>query len=151
MSQITIFFICAACGIASGVIYEILYCLRAAVRTFFPRCVRSNWAVTFACDVIYLAALAAILLSASHFLNFYALRVYQIAALALGALIYLKSLHIIVAFFVNKVYNKISKKYAQGVLARAERRKAQKNNRRGHSGGRRLDRHSLRRSHLPDS
>ena len=112
MSQIAIFFVCAACGITSGVVYDFFYCLRAAVRAFAPAHKKALWATTLACDMAFFVALAAFFLYVSHVLDFYALRAYMIFALAAGLLIYLKSLHIIVAFSVNKVYNKLYIKFS---------------------------------------
>ena len=86
MSQITIFFICAACGIVSGVFYDFLYAVRTAARVLAPARRKLLWVVTFACDVIYFCILAVIFLVASHIFSFYELRAYMIASLALGAL-----------------------------------------------------------------
>lgn len=108
--QIFIFLVCALCGAASGIIYDILYVTRVIV------CGAESDAYTLkdkiftaACDILYFAVLAAMFLFCSYLFDFYELRLYMLAATAVGALIYLKSLHIILAICVKKAYNRFSK------------------------------------------
>lgn len=109
--QIFIFLVCALCGAASGVIYDIFYIARVIV------CGAESAAYTLkdkiftaVCDILYFVALAAMFLFCSYLFDFYELRLYMLAATAAGALIYLKSLHIILAICIKKVYNKIKTK-----------------------------------------
>ena len=98
--QLYQFLVCASCGIASGVIYDALYCLRTALR---------GRAVTVVCDILFFLLLACGYLFLSLLFGFPDLRPYLLLGLLLGLLLYLKSFHEIVAFFVKKVYNKVTK------------------------------------------
>lgn len=104
MSQTAIFFICAAAGISSGVVYDLLYAVRTFACGGAPSSLFSK-IITVSCDLAYFIALAAIFLGCAYFLDFYELRAYMIVACALGAVLYIKSMHLTVAFLINKVYN----------------------------------------------
>ncbi len=108
MSQITIFFVCAAVGIASGIIYDALYILRTIICGSAPLGALARITV-IACDIIYFVCLAAAFLACAYFLDFYEIRLYMLAACMGGALLYIKSMHVTVAIFINKVYNKHNK------------------------------------------
>lgn len=108
--QIFIFLTCALCGICSGVVYDILYIARA----FVCGIDKSKFTVkdiifTCLCDVIYFAVFAAMFVFISVTFEFYSIRLYMLAGSALGAIIYLKSIHLIIAFCIKKVYNNIAK------------------------------------------
>lgn len=114
--QIFIFLTCALCGVISGVIYDILYIARA----FVCGLNKSKFTVkdkifTCLCDLIYFVAFSAMFIFTSVCFEFYSIRLYMLVGCALGALIYLKSLHLIIAFLVRKVYNKLRKvNFARG-------------------------------------
>lgn len=96
------------CGVASGAVYDFLY----VARVFVCGVNKKKYTVkdkifTAVCDLLYFAALSAMFIFTSVTFGFYSLRLYMLLACALGAIVYLKSLHIIIAFFVNKVYNVI--------------------------------------------
>lgn len=107
--QIFIFLTCMCCGIASGVLYDILYIVRSFVCgvNFFAYTVKDK-IFTAVCDLLYFAALAGAYVFLAVLFGFGAVRLYMLCAVAVGVLLYLKSFHIIVAFFVRKVYNRIT-------------------------------------------
>ena len=90
--QIFIFLTCACCGILSGVVYDVLYIARCAVCGIHKQAYTVKDRIfTAACDILYCL-------------------VYMFIGCVVGALLYLKSFHIFVAFSVKKVYNKITSK-----------------------------------------
>lgn len=96
------------CGVASGTVYDLLY----VARVFVCGINKSKYTVkdkifTCICDILYFIVLAAAFVFVSVCFGFYSLRLYMIAGCALGVIIYLKSLHIIIAFLIKKVYNNI--------------------------------------------
>ena len=108
--QIFIFLTCALCGVCSGVVYDVLYVARA----FVCGLDKSKFTIkdkifTCLCDIIYFAVFAAMFIFTSVTFEFYSIRLYMLAGSALGAIIYLKSIHLIIAFFIRKVYNNIAK------------------------------------------
>ena len=108
--QLFIFLTCVLCGIFSGIVYDVLY----VARSFVCGIDKKKYTVkdkifTFLCDLIYFAAFAAAFVFLSVTFEFYSIRLYMLVGCALGALIYLKSLHLIIAFCVKKVYNKFTK------------------------------------------
>lgn len=114
--QYYIFLICLFCGVASGAVYDVLYVARSIVcgvnRAAFTLKDKIFIAV---CDVIYCLVFAAGFIFVSVMFGFGDLRLYMLIGCALGAFIYLKSFHIIVAFSVNKVYNVIADKRSNGI------------------------------------
>lgn len=108
--QIFIFLICTLCGVAAGLVYDVFYIARvvvcgAEIRAYTVK----DRIFTAVCDVLYFAIFAAMFLFCSYLFDFYAVRLYMLVGAAFGALLYLKSVHIFLAFFVKKVYNKIIK------------------------------------------
>ena len=98
-------------GITSGIVYDFLYAAQIFVcGTDFSRYKIKDKIMTVACDLIYFIVFAAMFVFTSVMFEFYSLRLYMLAGCALGALIYLKSLHIIIAFMLKKVYNSIAKR-----------------------------------------
>ncbi|MDE5789170.1 MAG: spore cortex biosynthesis protein YabQ [Clostridia bacterium] len=114
--QIFIFLTCALCGVISGVVYDILYIARAFVcGPDKAKFTLKDKIFTCICDLIYFIAFSVMFVFTSVCFEFYSLRLYMLIGCALGALIYLKSLHFIIAFLVRRVYNKIRKiKTARG-------------------------------------
>lgn len=104
--QIFISVVCLFCGVLSGVVYDVLYIARCAL------CGIDKSAYTvkdriflIICDLLYCLVFAAGFIFLSVLFGFDGLRFYMLACCALGAIIYLKSFHLIVAFFARKVYN----------------------------------------------
>lgn len=106
-----VFMICLFSGVISGVVYDVL---------FIARCIlcgtdRDNYTVKdkifiAAEDILYCLVFAAGFIFLSVTFGFESFRPYMFIGCVLGALMYLKSFHVIVAFFVNKVYNSIAVK-----------------------------------------
>ncbi|MGN0818281.1 MAG: spore cortex biosynthesis protein YabQ [Candidatus Coproplasma sp.] len=108
--QIFIFLVCALCGAASGIIYDLFYVARVIVcGAELAAYTVKDKIFTAVCDILYFAALASMFLFCSYLFDFYELRLYMLVATAIGALIYLKSLHIILAICIKKAYNRINK------------------------------------------
>ena len=104
--QFFIFMTCMLCGILSGVVYDVLY----IARTVLCGVDKSVYTVKdkifiIAADLLYCLVFAAGFIFTSVMFDFEELRLYMLIGCVLGALIYLKSFHLIVAFFCKKVYN----------------------------------------------
>ncbi len=101
---------CALCGVCSGVVYDVLY----VARVFVCGTNKVNYTLkdkifTCVCDLIYFTVFAAMFIFLSVCFEFYEIRAYMLAGNVLGAIIYLKSFHIIIAFLIKKVYNIINR------------------------------------------
>ena len=101
--------VCLLCGIVSGVVYDVLY----IARTVLCGVDKSVYTVKdkifiIAADILYCLVFAAGFIFTSVMFDFEGLRLYMLIGCLLGALIYLKSFHLIVAFFSKKVYNSIT-------------------------------------------
>ena len=97
------------CGIVSGTVYDVLYiarCVLCGIDT--QNYTAKDKIFIFFADIIYFLVFAAGFIFISTMFGFTALRLYMLIGCALGALLYLKSFHQIVAFFAKKVYNKIA-------------------------------------------
>ncbi len=109
--RVFIFLVCALCGVLSGFVYDGFYIARTVVCGTDKRVYSVKDKIfTAVCDVLYFAVFAAMFLFCTYLFDFCALRLYMLVGCAVGALLYLKSLHIILAFFINKVYNSIGRK-----------------------------------------
>lgn len=132
--QIFIFLCCMLCGVLSGAVYEVLY----IARVFVCGADKKKYTVkdkifTCLCDILYFAVFAAMFVFTSVTFEFYSLRLYMLIGCALGAIIYLKSLHLIIAICIKKVYNNLNKSrtHKESSYERRKQRKAQQNS----SGG----------------
>ncbi len=119
---------CMLCGVTSGVVYDVLY----IARVFVCGLNKQHYSVkdkifTVICDILYFIIFALMFVFISVCFEFYRLRLYMFIACAAGAIIYLKSLHVIIAFLIKKVYNKINKRRSMHRVKHG-RRKAQQNN-----------------------
>lgn len=104
--QFYIFLICLFCGVISGVVYDVLYVARSLLCGVNCEVYTVKDKIfTIICDILYCLVFAAGFIFVSVMFDFENLRFYMLLGCALGAFIYLKSFHIIVAFFVNKAYN----------------------------------------------
>ena len=119
--QIYIFIVCLFCGVISGIVYDVLYIVRCSL------CGIDKSAYTvkdkiflIICDLLYCFVFAAGFIFVTVIFDFENLRAYMLLGCAVGAIIYLKSFHIIVAISVRKVYNVITNRKEQKV----DRRKA---------------------------
>lgn len=108
--QIFIFLTCALCGVCSGVVYDVLFIARAFVcGVDKAKFTIKDKIFTCVCDLIYFAVFAVMFVFTSVTFEFYSIRLYMLAGCAFGALIYLKSIHIFIAFLIKKVYNNLAK------------------------------------------
>lgn len=142
--QIFIFITCLFCGILSGTVYDVLYIARCVLCGINAQ----NYTVKdkifiFAADIIYFLVFAAGFIFISTMFGFTSLRLYMLIGCGLGALLYLKSFHQIVAFFAKKVYNKIANSPKK--VRKSERRK-EKPRRSGSNRRRRVARSNIRSS-----
>lgn len=103
-SQIFVFFACTACGIASGVLYDVIFCAS------YP--FRSKW-VHIAADIFFFLLFAGLYIFISVVFSLPSFRLYMLLACFIGFFLYLKSFHKIVAFFMEKMYNGYSRKRKQ--------------------------------------
>lgn len=125
--QIFIFMTCLFCGIISGTVYDVLY----IARCILSGTEKENYTVKdkvfiFFCDLFYCLVFAAGFIFVSVMFGFSSLRLYMLIGCALGALLYLKSFHQIVAFFTDKAYNVLKVRRA----ARKKQREGLKERRR---------------------
>ena len=105
------FITCTCLGIVSGIVYDILYIARCIVCGVHRRAYSLKDRIfTIVCDIVYCLFLAASYIFISVIFDFGNLRLFMILGCALGAILYLKSFHLFVAFFVNKLYNSITLK-----------------------------------------
>lgn len=106
--QIFIFITCLFTGIVSGVVYDVLYIARCVLcGPYMAAYTVKDKIFLVVCDLVYCAVLAAGFIFMSVMFGFGSFRLYMFIGCILGALVYLKSFHIIVAFFAKRVYNKI--------------------------------------------
>ncbi len=122
-NQFFVFLSCAACGIAFGLVYDFFFCLR------YP--FRARW-VRYFTDFSFCLCFTAGYLFLSVLFEFPAFRFYMFVALVAGFFLYLKSVHKIVAFLVEKLYNSIVRKTKDGNLCR--KRKDRECRKRGQKG-----------------
>ncbi len=140
-----IFMICIFCGVVSGVLYDVLYVARACLCGIDKKSYTVKDRIFIvAADVLYCLTFAAGFIFTSVMFDFEGLRLYMLLGCALGAILYLKSFHVIVAFFVRKVYNKFS------IIRENKRGRAKEKPRRGRNHGKRNNsgRHSRRRTRV---
>lgn len=105
------FITCTCLGILSGVVYDVLYIARCIVCGVHKQKYSVKDRIfTIACDIVYCLFFAAAYVFVSVIFGFSDFRLFMILGCALGALLYLKSFHLFVAFFVNKLYNRINSK-----------------------------------------
>lgn len=98
-NQISIFLVCVLVGVASGVVYELFYILRKLCGDVAG--------IVF--DVLFFLAFAAMSVFAAVLFSFPNFRVYMYLGNVLGLILYLKSVHRIVAFLLKLCYNKARK------------------------------------------
>ena len=107
--QIFIFLTCLLCGIISGLVYDVLYIARCVLCGVDKQSYTVKDKIfIIAADIIYCLVLATGFIFVSVMFGFSSLRLYMLIGCVLGALLYLKSFHQIVAFFAKKVYNRVT-------------------------------------------
>ena len=97
--QLYLFLLCILLGAACGIVYDFFFLIRSFLR-FRP--------VRIVCDILFCLCFGGAYLVFSVALGFPSLRFYFILGLFCGLFLYLKSFHKTVAFFADKVYNRIT-------------------------------------------
>lgn len=100
--QLRIFLICVLIGVVGGALYDVFF--------FIRNCYRKQW-FRVLCDILFCCAFATVYVLFSVTFGFPPLRFYFILGLTLGLFLYLKSFHKIVAFFSEKLYNGLNRRY----------------------------------------
>ena len=104
-NQFSVFGLCIAVGFVGGVLYEAF-----AFLGFLLGCPRGkNKILGAVLDVGFFLAFACLCVFAAYLFQFPNFRVYMWLGYALGGILYLKTLHEIVAFFENVCYNNVTK------------------------------------------
>lgn len=103
-NQFYVFLLCLAVGFLMGIVYEIC----AFLRLIF-RCENKNKGLGTLFDVLFFLSFGIAAVFTAYVFHFPSFRVYMCLGYALGLIIYLKSLHRILAFFQRICYNKINK------------------------------------------
>lgn len=98
--QIYFFSICVLCGAASGIVYDFLY----VIKRFLP-----GKKTCIFLDVLFFVVFAGMYVFLSVLLEFPDFRPYFFFGCLVGLVLYLKSMHIILAFLINMLYNKTEK------------------------------------------
>lgn len=98
MTQLKIFLVCLVLGVLGGVFYDVFYIPRSLFRRQWFRIV---------CDVFFCLCFGLFYSFMSVLLALPSLRAYHVLGCAIGLFLYLKSFHKIVAFFTEKLYNKL--------------------------------------------
>lgn len=104
MTELAIFATCMACGFFVGLPYEAF----SLLRRLFCRDGKGFW-IGMALDTAYFLLVAVVVVYVAFALHFPRFRGYMWLGYALGGIIYLKSLHRMVAFFRNMCYNTVKK------------------------------------------
>ena len=104
-NQFAVFGICVGIGFVGGLLYEAFSFVR-----FLLGCPRgkNKW-LGCALDIAFFLTFACVCVFSSYVFKFPDFRVYTWLGYALGGILYLKTLHEIVAFFENVCYNNITK------------------------------------------
>ncbi len=102
--QFFIIITCVAYGFVAGSLFTILTPLRMVVQNTIIRAIL---------DVICFVILCFLFVVYSNLLNFPNFRVYMVFGVLLGLILYIESLHFILAKLVGIVYNKICKMFTK--------------------------------------
>ena len=119
VDQLYIFLVSAVCGVVGGLLYDAISLVRLPFSSLWIR---------YITDMLFCCLFAVLYLTVSVLCEFPDLRMYAFAACIVGFVLYLKSLHKIVAFLAKKIYNRIKpiqkdKKICRKREARGLRRK----------------------------
>ncbi len=104
-NQLALFCICVLTGFIYGPVYEAFSLLRDG----FAFLKRGKRIVTFALDILFFISFAVWCVGVFYLFEFPDFRFYFLLGFLIGAIIYLKSLHRILAFFKKICYNKLVK------------------------------------------
>lgn len=95
-NQLYVFFCCVLSGVVSGVVYDILYLVKQFAK---------GKAVAVSLDALFFIVFAGIYIFISVMFALPSFRPYMFFGCLAGLLLYLKSMHRILAFFVKTLYN----------------------------------------------
>ena len=105
-NQFSVFALCIAVGFCLGIVYEPF----GALRVLFGCRRGKNKAVGILIDAAFGVFCAIVCVGAAYAFKFPSFRVYTWFGYAVGGIIYLKSLHKIIAFLENLCYNKVTER-----------------------------------------
>ncbi|MBQ7879139.1 MAG: spore cortex biosynthesis protein YabQ [Clostridia bacterium] len=105
-NQFSVFALCIAVGFCLGVLYEPFGFLRVV----FGCRQGKNKTVAVTLDIAFCLLAAIVCVGAAYLFKFPSFRVYTWLGYAVGGIIYLKTLHKIIAFLENLCYNKITER-----------------------------------------
>lgn len=114
-NQIFIFLVCVLVGVTSGVVYEIFYIVR--------KISGDKEAVAIVFDAAFFLVFAAMSVFSAVLFSFPNFRVYMFLGNIFGLLLYLKSVHILVAFLLKVCYNKAGKAIKRRKITKNEKKK----------------------------
>ena len=117
--QFTIFCLCVAVGVIGGVLYEIF----SLFRDLFNCSKGKNKCVGIVIDSLFGVCFAGLSITAAFWWRFPVFRVYMWIGYALGGIIYLKTLHRMVAFFKKVCYNMFNRLVKRAKKARKNSQK----------------------------
>ena len=103
-NQWRIFLLCVLIGLIGGVLYELF----SVVRFLLVGKGKKRKALGAAVDILYSMAFALVCIYGAYAFDFPDFRVYMWIGYLVGGIIYLKSLHKIIAFFKKVCYNSIN-------------------------------------------
>ena len=103
-NEFGVFAVCVAVGFLMGIIYE-PFCF---LRKLLCRKGKRQW-ISVSADILYFALFSVVAVFTAYTFAFPSFRVYMWIGYALGGIIYLKSLHRILAFLQNVCYNRVTK------------------------------------------
>jgi hypothetical protein len=107
-NQIFIFLICVLTGVIGGVFYEVFSFLDG-VAGLFCRGGKSAKGIEIAGDILFFLCFSVLCVFVAVLFGFPDFRVYMVLGNLFGLILYLKSLHRIVAFFKKVCYNSVKK------------------------------------------
>ena len=117
MEQVYFFLVCVAGGAMSGIVYDAFYLVKQFI---------AGRRVEISLDILYFLCLSVLYVFLSVVFGLPDFRLYFFCGLLLGAALYLKSIHIILAFFVKKMYTVIRKSMGSGKTGRISRGRSEK-------------------------
>lgn len=103
-NEFGVFTVCVAVGFLMGIVYE-PFCL---IRRLFCRKGKRMW-ISVLTDVLFFTLFTVVAVFTAYAFQFPSFRVYMWLGYAVGGIIYLKSLHRILAFLQIMCYNEITK------------------------------------------
>lgn len=100
-NQFFVFIACLSFGVSFGFLFSISKLIKSRISSVFLRILP---------DLVVFLLLSVAYVLYSHYLKFPNFRLYMIIGIVLGILIYLKSLHILLAKYLKMSYNILSRK-----------------------------------------